>query len=122
MTLSDVGEVGKECLRKSEGCLKVRGSARPFDFAAFQIKQGVECTLSRLGAEEIKPVILAVINKLGDVDGFVMCEPQYKEPMPGTDLVNVSFNDLRLSFTYGSSITSGKSYLWIDCWYYPATT
>lgn len=121
MTIDDLAELGKECLSDYETKIKIQ-RVRPFDHSATKIAQRVDCYLQRMQPDEIRPVVASVLERLAQVGPLEMSEPKFSEPMSGVELRNIAYKDLRLSFTYGWSISDGTSHLWISCWYFPDNT
>jgi hypothetical protein len=116
MTLSEVADVGARCLKEYEGRLKVKG-ARAYDGNRDEKKYGIECMLERLTEADVRRAVVEVLNQLEQVGEFMMSEPRDKIAKVPTESRRVG--NLRITFEYSSSVTEGKSLLWIYCWYYP---
>ena len=121
-TLAEVAALGKQCLIECEGQMKnVRGE--PLDYSynspvTEELKEPLECFLSGISAETVRPAIERFLAKLASLGGLTMSEAIPKESMWGL-FENVSYKNLRLSFVYGTQAIPEKHFLWIVCWYRP---
>jgi hypothetical protein len=118
MTLDEVAELGRRCLIEYEGRLNVKG-IKPYDVFAEVAKKSVDSPLDRITLDRLRSAIGAVLDELAEVKrGFVMSEPT-EWAKPGVPTKTASYNDLRMTFFYPSSVVDGTFHLWIFCWYYP---
>jgi hypothetical protein len=118
MTIDEVAEIGKLCLIECEGRLTVTGIKGYERGTTKEIAKSKKCDLSALRSDDVRPLILSVLQTLAEVGEFMMSEPKYT--IPSSEIRNVEQGDLRLTVSYGWSKQDLTSFLWVSCWCYPA--
>jgi hypothetical protein len=78
MTLSEAADVGAKCLKEWEPRLKVRG-VEAYDAARVEEKKKrIDARLDGLTEDDVRAVVVELLNELEEVGEFVMSEPRDK--------------------------------------------
>lgn len=117
MTLAEVADIGAKCLKEYEPRLKVQGVEAYDASRVEEKKKGIDAMLERLTEDDVRGAVVEVLEQLEKVGKFKMSEPRDKTAKVPTESRRVG--NLRITFENPSSVTMGKSVLWIYCWYYP---
>jgi hypothetical protein len=112
MTIDDLAKAGEECLIEYEARLRNITGIKDYNASAEKIQEPLDRALADIQAEEIKPVIRKVLQKLAAAGDRCMSEPKFTEPQQSMETKTVKYKDLRLTFHVGRHLPG----VHVNCW------
>jgi hypothetical protein len=121
VTVEELRKLAEGCLKDYKPRLKVLGLEK-YDKNRFPVPvvKSFDRNLESFDEAEMKHEISQVLNQLAELkDGFIICGPEFDGTDEGAQIVNVSFDDLSLTFAYRFNQTQYTPVFHIGCAYYP---